>query len=287
MKKKWIALILAAAMTAAALPGCSSPAGGSSAPAGDSSGAAKQTVVKVAGYSQYNPYTYLDANGDPAGYDVEVLAAVAEKLPQYKFEWDMIDWDAELVGVQSGKYALCSANIWKTAEREKIYLFEKNPINYSSVSLVVRKDDASINTLDDLVGKKVAPLASSNALISVISDYNKAHPDKQIQVENVNGFGNADGMKAVASGRYDAQVLPDNTFEKVQSQVNLNLRKTDAVAYQPSYYLFNIKQTKLRDDIDKALGELTADGTLSKLSQKWFSKDVFQDAKTAESSESK
>ncbi len=214
MKKKWIALILAAAMTAAALPGCSSPAGGSSAPAGDSSGAAKQTVVKVAGYSQYNPYTYLDANGDPAGYDVEVLAAVAEKLPQYKFEWDMIDWDAELVGVQSGKYALCSANIWKTAEREKIYLFEKNPINYSSVSLVVRKDDASINTLDDLVGKKVAPLASSNALISVISDYNKAHPDKQIQVENVNGFGNADGMKAVASDRYDAQVLPDNTFEK-------------------------------------------------------------------------
>lgn len=291
MKKKWITLILASALAAMTISGCSSSSGGrgASTPAAESSGASavEQTVVKVAGYAQYNPYTYLDADGKPAGYDVEVLAAVAKKLPQYKFEWEMIDWDAELVGVQSGKYALCSANIWKTAEREKIYLYHKNPINYSSVSLVVRKDDTSINTLSDLAGKKVAPLASNNALISVINDYNTAHPDGQIQIENVSGFGNADGMKAVASGRYDAQVLPDNTFEKVQSQLNLNLRKTDAVAYQPSYYLFNINQKQLCSDVDKALGELADDGTLSELAKKWFNKDVFADAKTAESSASK
>lgn len=36
----------------------------------------------------YKPYCYIDENGQPAGYELEVLKAIDELLPQYEFEFE-------------------------------------------------------------------------------------------------------------------------------------------------------------------------------------------------------
>ena len=60
----------------------------------DSSGGTEDGVTKiiVGTGNAYEPYCYLDENGNLAGYEYEVLKAVDELLPQYEFEYQTSDF---------------------------------------------------------------------------------------------------------------------------------------------------------------------------------------------------
>lgn len=297
MNKRMISFVLTVCAVAALFAGCSDSSAASSAAASTSAPASEAPapsaaassddsdaqVIKVCALAAYPPFSYLDANGNPAGYDVEALKAVDEKLPQYKFDISIVNLDSEMVGLQSGKYA-AAPGFMKTEAREKNYIFTDMPMDYSLVNLVVRKDDDSIKTVEDLVGKKVVPVSYSDAISKVVLDYNAAHPDKTIKLENVDGFYGAEGMKGVASGRWDAQLLPGITFNSVQEELKLDLKITDPVSSNPLCFLLNKKQTQLRDDMDKVIKELMEDGTLSKLALQWQKVDVITSGQKAASS---
>lgn len=50
------------------------------------------------------PISYIDDNGNPTGYDVEVMKLVDELLPDYQFEYVGTTSDDLLIGVEQGKY---------------------------------------------------------------------------------------------------------------------------------------------------------------------------------------
>ena len=85
--------ILAAVSIAAILTGCSAQPAQSSqqATAGDSQASASQSTqvrkIKYAFTNTLKPVSYLDENGKPAGYDVEVIKKIDEMLPQYEIEF--------------------------------------------------------------------------------------------------------------------------------------------------------------------------------------------------------
>ena len=51
---------------------------------------------------------------------------------------------------------------------------------------------------------KLVPIAPQDARYSVIEQYNKEHPDKQIQLKPSEAFQIADAYSWVLEGRYDA-----------------------------------------------------------------------------------
>jgi L-cystine transport system substrate-binding protein len=283
--KKGLSLITLAVGLMVVATGCAGGAKPAAAPAASIAPAASTaasskptapTVVKMAINNTWKPFGFVDANDKLAGYNVDILNAINTKIPDYKFEYEGVDQAALFVGVDSGKDVLGAGSFFKTPEREQKYLFPDE--NYGSIVmyLAVKKDRTDINSLDDMAGKKLAPLMPNTSNYNIIKDYNTSHPDKQIKLETIDNILTADAMKGVESGKYDAFLLPGMTFYDTQKDLKLNLKLSNALQKNPIYFVLNKSQTDLKTKMDKAVKELIQDGTLPKISEKWLGEDIFK-----------
>ena len=68
-------------------------------------GGAKK-VVNVAFTNYYVPYDFVNDKGEPDGFEVAVMQAVAKKLPQYEWKFTPTSDDDLLIGVESGNCTL-------------------------------------------------------------------------------------------------------------------------------------------------------------------------------------
>ncbi len=267
MKKIFISLALVTTLVVV-VAGCSKQ--------GNSTSSNNTKVVKIAVVNDAKPFTYIDGNNEASGYDAEVLKEISKKLPEYKFQFSGMSQSALLLGVESDKYDLGTCHFYKSAEREQKYLFPDEPFGLSDLKIVTKKDRNDINSMADLVGKKLEPIPANDARYTVIKDYNTKNPDKQVNLQSIEALNTADSFKMIASGQYDAAVYPSAAFPAVQKSLNLDVKLTGTVTKVPTYFVLNKKNTQLKTDIDKVLKELKADGTLAKLSVKWFGEDLYK-----------
>lgn len=229
-----------------------------------------------------NPYTYQDENGNPAGYDYEVLKLVDEYLEDWEFDFTNVNYETALAGVQSGKYDLVSGCYFRTPAREEAYLVSK-PYNFFFLNLVV-KTGSGINSLYDLDGKSVSPIVSTDGRTVTLLDWIENHPDVKIEFSPLASSGAmADEITQVEDGVYDAAYLSAAQAEAILSKTGYtDLTITDVVGGRDTVFLYNKKNTELHDAIDEAIESLTADGSLSELSVKWFEQDNFAKAEELE-----
>ena len=82
----------------------------------------KVTTLKVAHTQNYVPYDYINEKGESDGYEVAVLKAIDEKLPEYQFEYTGTSDDDLLIGLESGKYNIGVKGAWYTDERAKKFI---------------------------------------------------------------------------------------------------------------------------------------------------------------------
>lgn len=208
---------------------------------------------------------------------MDYLAEVEKKLPEYKFQYIFGEEESNLVGVDTGKFDFAINWFFKNPDREKKFLYPEHEYGYSLTSLITKKDRDDIKTLDDMVGKKLTPMSPSGGLRSILNGYNAKHPDKPLTIESMEFPSNADNLKRVDEGKADAIFLNKSTFDAVQETLNLDLKVAGIVSKEPIFVVFNKENTELAEKIDKITVELTEDGTLSELAEKWFHTDFFQD----------
>ena len=84
----------------------------------------KAKTVIVGTGKAFAPFCYLDENGKLVGYEIDVLNAVDELLPQYEFVYETFDFANILIALQAGKVDLGSHQFGKTPQREENYLFD-------------------------------------------------------------------------------------------------------------------------------------------------------------------
>lgn len=272
--------IAAAALALATILGV---AGCGSANASTDNGAngdsGKVTTIKVVMSATDKPYAYQDENGKAAGFDVDVLNEIDEKLPQYKFEYSNGDYQTNLIGLKQNKYDLLIGSFFKTPAREEQYLLSK-PYNYYFMNLIVNKD-SPINSLEDLNGKTVDPIVPTDGRYVALQDWLKRHPDIKINVPTVtNQETYQDMANAVHAGTYDAIYLSKAQFDGVKDKLGYEMKVTDVVDGAGTVILYNKeKGGDLQKAVDEQIDPLIKDGTLSKLSEKWFGQDNYEIAR--------
>lgn len=235
-------------------------------------------VVKVAISDEVNPpFLYADENNEPIGYDIDYLKEVEKKLPDYKFEYIWGEEESNLVGVDTGKYDFAINWFFKNPERQEKFLYPEHEFGYSLTSLVTKKDRDDIKTLDDMVGKKFPPVSPSGGLRAILNSYNDQHPDNPLTLESMDSPSNAENLKMVDKGKADAMFINVTTFNEIQKELNLNLKVAGIISKEPIFTVYSKENAELAKEIDQATVELTEDGTLSKLAEKWFGVDFFQD----------
>ena len=104
------------------------------------------------------PYTYEDDNGEPAGYEYEVLKLIDDYLDDWTFNYTVLDYETALAGTTSGKYDLDSGCKFRTPAREEAFLVS-NPYNYFFMNLVVKNDSGS-RAWRSMDGRDIAPFVA-------------------------------------------------------------------------------------------------------------------------------
>lgn len=240
--------------------------------------------IRVAHTNYYVPYDFVNDKGESDGFEVAVLKEIDKLLPQYEFEYFPTSDDDLLIGVLQGKYDVGTKGVWITEERKKKYIFPQNPIAASIIGIVIRKDTADkitdIKSFAKYSGKLV-PIGPSNAQYNIIDEYNKQNPDARVKLVAGDQFEAADGYVWVVEGRYDARVdiklSFQNNIEKERAPYAKYKDKLSYVPYKaiPTWPLFNRKNQAFANAYDEAIKTLKENGTLEKLSQKYFGENIF------------
>ncbi|MDO4523290.1 MAG: transporter substrate-binding domain-containing protein [Eubacteriales bacterium] len=249
-------------------------------------GAFAEDVQKVvaAHTNYYVPYDFADENGESDGYEVAVLKAVDELLPQYEFEFVPTTDDDLLIGVESGKYDVGTKGVWWTQARSETYIFPKNYIGASIIGILTRAEDADKYTdLESFAadGGRLVPIAPQNAQYNIVTNFNTAHPDTPIELAAADQFQLSDAYQWVLEGRYDAYFEIKTSYENNVVNENGEYHElADKFAYAeyegiPTWPLFNSENQELADAYDEAIEQLKADGTLEKLAKEYFGYSLF------------
>lgn len=224
---------------------------------------AGKIIVGVEG--TFPPFTYHDDDGTLVGYDVEVAQKIAEYLG-VEVEFVESDWDSLLAGVDSGRLDTVINDVTVTEERKDKYDFS-DPYYFNSRQIIVKKGNPqSITSLDDLNGKKVA-INSTHAFIgeleklgAEIIPIDSAEEQVSMILSGRTDFGTISSVTLVdyLEQHPDAEIEVGFVIPDSEEQIAIPVRKGE---------------TRLLNEINGALAELSENGTLSELSNKYFHAD--------------
>ncbi|MCU1644449.1 MAG: L-cystine-binding protein TcyA [Nocardia sp.] len=250
MRRKLFAAVLAIVAATAGLTACSS---GSNDP----------NVLKVGTEGTYSPFSYQDG-GNLTGYDVEVIKAVGDKMGR-KVEFVQTPWDAIFAGLESKRFDLVANQVTVNPDRAQKYSLSQ-PYTTSEGVIVTKTDNAGIHALADLNGKTCAQSSTSN--------WSKVASGAGCKVEGVEGFVQA--IQLLKNGRVDATVndtLAVGEYSKKTGDTGVHVAGKTGETSQQAFAARKDSQ-QLIDQINTALDQLRSDGTLTKISEKYFGTDV-------------
>ncbi|WP_207005132.1 transporter substrate-binding domain-containing protein [Trinickia mobilis] len=213
----------------------------------------------------FPPFNSKAANGELVGYDVDIAKAVAAKLG-VKPEFVTTEWSGIIAGLQAGKFDVIVNQVGVTDARKQTLDFSP-AYTYSAAQLIQRKDDTrQFNSLDELKGHKLGVGLGTNYM-----DMAKSVPG----IDVVTYPGAPEYLRDLAAGRIDAALNDRLMLAYLLKNSQLPLRTGATVgAGNPSAIPFKKGNPKFAKAIDDAMTQLEADGTFSKISDKWFGIDV-------------
>ena len=268
MNRRSLGLVGLLAAASLALAACGGSMGGSSTAAG---GDTSLSSVKDAGEivfateGTYKPFSYHDGGAGPlTGYDVDVATAVAGKLG-VKAKFEETQFDSIFAGLEAKRFDAIANQVTLNPTRQEKYELS-DPYTVSQGVIVTKDSNTSITSFEDLKGKTTAQ--------SLTSNWYQLAKDSGANVESVEGW--AQSVSLLKDGRVDALVNDKLTFLDYQVTNPGSGLKIAATTKESSESVFAFRKgsTALNGAVNTALKDLAADGTLAKLSEKYFGQDV-------------
>lgn len=236
-------------------------------------------TIKIATAAESKPLSWGAIGVEPQGYEPDLLKAINAKLPQYKFVMEGAADIAQETGLVTGKYDMATGGFYFAPARNKQFLIPSNPEGASLMKIYSRKD-SNINGMKDLVGKNIVPVTAGGGVYKFVNQWQQDNASYKINIKASSaGVPYPDRLKEVQGGKYDALILPSNLGEQtVIDNLKLNIKASEPVSINNTYILIHRSDENkvLADDVNKALKELKDDGTMKKLSMKWFGEDDIQ-----------
>ena len=224
-------------------------------------------TITVGTEGTYAPFTYHDKDGKLTGYDVEVTRAVADKLG-IKVEFKETQWDSMMAGLKAGRFDVVANQVGLTSPERQATFDKSEPYSWSGAVLVVRKDDNKIKSPADIKGVKTAQSLTSNF----------GEKAKEAGAELVPVDGLAQSLTLIEQKRADATLNDElAVLDYLKKNANGNVK---IVWHAPqeervgSGLIVNKGNDEAVAKFSGAMKELQADGTLKKLGEQLFGKDI-------------
>ncbi|EUJ30758.1 cystine ABC transporter substrate-binding lipoprotein [Listeria floridensis FSL S10-1187] len=261
--KKILALLLTSVI-AVVLAACSS-GDSSSSKENEMTKIEKSGTITVGTEGTYRPFTFHDEDTNKlTGFDVDVVTEIAKRL-DLKVKFEETQWDSMFAGLNASRFDVIANQVGINSEREKKYDLSE-PYSTSTAVIVTAKDNDKIKTMADLKGVKVAQ--------SLTSNYGKIAQEAGADIQSVDGL--SQSLTLIKQGRIDATVndkLAVLDYMKETGDTSVKIAAELDKETSSSAFAFR-KDTGIKAKFDKELTAMKKDGTLKKISEKWFGQDV-------------
>lgn len=251
---KVAALGAAAVLAATALTACGDD---SSEAAENPYGLIQPGVLRAGTLTDAPPNVYLK-DGRFTGFDNDLLTAAATKIG-LKVEFVGTDFSALLSQVNNRKFDVGSSSITITEARKKTVDFG-NGYDFGYFGLDVPAG-SPITSFDQLTGKRVVVVQGT-----VQDDYATGRNLDPVRVPDYNG-----AINQLKAGTADAWIAPAEIGEKSAAESNGKITvAAKELSPAPTAYAFAKGNDALREALNKALDQVIADGTWTKLQAQYY-----------------
>lgn len=216
----------------------------------------------------FPPMGFRNDKNEIVGYDIDLAKEVCSRLG-LTFKAQPIDWDAKEQELSTGKIDCIWNGLTITEERKNALTFSDAYLE--NAQIVVVKKDSGISSLSDMAGKRIGIQAGSSAADALDDsvDFKKSLSDIVEFKENITA------LNDLEMGGVDGVVM-----DKVVAEYSIKTTGKPFVVLSeglsPEKYGIAFKKgnTELRDKVQNTLNEMAKDGTVAKISEKWFGSDI-------------
>ena len=212
----------------------------------------------IIGIDEFEPYTFLDENGNFTGIDIDLASMVFHELG-YVPEFKRIPWSEKNDLLADGSID-CIWSCYSMNGRENDYQWA-GPYLYSRQVIAVR-NDSGIQTFDDLAGTRVGVQVTTRAAGLFLHTTDSPLPE----VKQVNCFASTEDMfAAIRKGYVDAIAGHEaliNEFLKNEKGIYRILEESPhvskaGIAFQKGTHV------ELAQKVNALIREMSADGTVA------------------------
>jgi polar amino acid transport system substrate-binding protein len=225
---------------------------------GEDLGLMSAGTLRIGTLTDAPPNVYVK-DGKFTGFDNDLITAVAAKL-NLKPEFVGTDFSALLSQVNGGQFDLGSSSITVTEARKKTVAFS-NGYDFGYLGLNTTKS-SGITSFDQLTGKRVVVVQGT-----VQDDYATQKNLNPVRVPNYNA-----ALGQLKAGTADAWVSPAEIGEKMAKEQGGGtvILAAKELSDAPMAFAVAKSNDKLREAVNKALDEVIADGTWTKLVEQYY-----------------
>jgi ABC-type amino acid transport substrate-binding protein len=224
--------------------------------------------ITIATEAAFPPFNYLDRKGLPAGFEMELAQELCQHM-KAECEFAVMKWDDLIPGLVDKKFDIIMSSLDVTADRRKRLAFSRR--YYLSPGAFLAHKGANLDGPPSLLRNKRIGVQKD----STHADWLDKSFRRSAQIKRYNS--EADAEKALAGDEVDA-VFGDKTQMWLWTQkpegscceiVGQDVKDPSTLGLGVAAGLRK-EDVKLRDALNKAIGEVLADGTYKKLNEKYF-----------------
>ncbi|MEL7291446.1 MAG: ABC transporter substrate-binding protein [Pseudomonadota bacterium] len=230
--------------------------------------------VRLASDFTYPPFNYMDAKGNPVGFDIEIADALCQQA-ELQCTWVSQGWDALIPSLLARKSDVIMASMRITDDRKKKVLFTDK--YYQTPARFVAQAGQTLDISPEGLKNKVIGVQSGTIHDRYVTDkfgdvatIKRYAGQDEVYIDMANGrldvtFGNSDQLalafldKEIGQGfEFVGKAVTDKAY--IGEGTALALRHNDQA---------------LAEKFNRAIAEIRANGTYDKIAAKYFSFDIY------------
>lgn len=216
----------------------------------------------------FPPMGFKNDKGEIVGFDIDMATEAAKRMG-VKAVFKPVQWDGVLLSLNNKDIDVIWNGLTITDERKQKIDFSK--VYLQNKQIIVVKNDSTISGKKDLSGKTVGLQLGSSSEKALADD-----KDTSSKVKEVKKYSdNTEALMDLSQGRIDAVVV-DEVVGRYYMSKKPGIYKVLDEDFGKEDYGVGIRKTdkSFKEELDKTLDAMKADGTANKISQKWFGKDI-------------